>query len=183
MATPTKYPTEALKCWPKAKEIRQQYYKDYASAHDRGGIRWRGGAWVFHAVPMGVCDAGHFMTGEPYAASIAFDRKFAQECQDATDARGWARDLCSYMRIYWGSMYLNRFFFGGGFPKPDFYYQNQICCSHSKWDQEASLYENVPYFCIDVCVGPYETLDEGRVNYVVNQLHDSVEGMEKVTGR
>ena len=54
MATPTKYPTEALKCWPKAKELRQQYYKDYASAHDRGGIRWSGGAWAFDAVPMGL---------------------------------------------------------------------------------------------------------------------------------
>lgn len=183
MTTPTKYPTEPLKCWKKAKEIREQYYKDYASAHGRGGIRWSGGAWAFDAVPMGLGDDVYVMTGEPYAASVAFNRQLALECQDAADARGWARDLCSYMRIYWGSVYLNKFLWGGEFPKPDFYFQSQICCSHSKWDQEASVEEKVPFFCVDVCVGPYETLDQDRLNYVVAQLHDCIEGMEKVTGR
>jgi benzoyl-CoA reductase subunit B len=183
MTTPTKYPTEPLKCWKKAKEIREQYYKDYASAHERGGIRWSGGAWALDALPMGLGDDVYVMTGEPYAASVAFNRDLALECQDAADARGWARDLCSYMRIYWGSVYLNKFLWGGEFPKPDFYFQSQICCSHSKWDQEASVEEKVPFFCIDVCVGPYETLDEDRVNYVVNQMHDTIDGMVKVTGR
>lgn len=178
-----KYPTEPLRCWSKAKEIRERYYRDYASAHERGSIRWSGGAWAFDALPMGLGDDVYVMTGEPYAASVAWNKQFAAECMDATDARGWARDLCSYMRIYWGSMYLNRYLFGGEFPRPDFYFQTQICCSHAKWDQEAAEYENVPCFCVDVCVGPYEELDKDRLNYVVAQLHDAIGWMEKVTGR
>jgi benzoyl-CoA reductase subunit B len=41
-----KYPTEPLKCWPKAKEIRENYYKNYSLAKEKGGIRWTGGGMV-----------------------------------------------------------------------------------------------------------------------------------------
>lgn len=53
-------------------------------------------------------DIAH-ITSEPYAASIAWDAKFSTECLEACEAHGWARDMCSYMRNYWGSMYLNRY--------------------------------------------------------------------------
>ena len=49
-----KYPTEALKIWNKAKEIRQTYYKNYAQAHEKGGIRWAGGGMDLR------CGAGRF---------------------------------------------------------------------------------------------------------------------------
>ena len=49
-----KYPTEPLKTWNRAKEIRQNYYRDYAQAHEKGGIRWAGGAWSFDAIPAGL---------------------------------------------------------------------------------------------------------------------------------
>ena len=45
---------------------------------------------------------------------------------------------------------LNKYAFGGEFPKPDFNFQTQICCSHAKWYQHASKLEQVPHFCIDV---------------------------------
>ena len=50
------YPTQPLKCWQKAKEIRQQYYARYRDIKDEGGIRWAGGAWtdyVGHALLYG----------------------------------------------------------------------------------------------------------------------------------
>ena len=43
MATKAKYKTAPLKCWNKAKELRDKYYEDYAKAHERGGLRWAGG--------------------------------------------------------------------------------------------------------------------------------------------
>ena len=67
-----KYPTERLKTWNEAKDIRLGYYKDFAEAHEKGGLRWAGGAWAFDAVPAGLGDDVHSLTGEPYAASIAF---------------------------------------------------------------------------------------------------------------
>lgn len=178
-----KYPTEPLKLWAKAKELRETYYMNYARAKEKGGLRWSGSAWALDALPAGLGKDVYSLTGEPYAAAVAHDRKFAKECMDAAEAYGFARDLCSYMRIYWGGMHLNKYLFGGDFPKPDFIFQTQICCSHSKWYQHVAKEEMVPQFYVDVGVGPYKDMNEQRLDYVTNQLHDGIEFLEKSTGR
>lgn len=183
MIAPARYPTEPLKLWPKAKQLREQYYLNYAKAKENGGLRWSGSAWALDALPAGLGDDVYSLTGEPYAASVSYDRKFAKECMDSAEAYGFARDLCSYMRIYWGGMHLNKYLFGGPFPKPDFIFQTQICCSHSKWYQHVAKEEQVPQFYLDVGVGPHKDLNDSRLDYVVNQLHDGIEFLEKSTGR
>ncbi len=178
-----KYPTEPLKLWKKAKELREQYYLNYAKAKDNGGLRWSGSAWALDALPAGLGTDVFSLTGEPYAAAISHDRKFAKECMDAAESYGFARDLCSYMRIYWGGMHLDKYLFGGKFPKPDFIFQTQICCSHSKWYQHVSTVEQVPQFYVDVGVGPYKDMTDARLDYVVGQLNEGIEFLEKSTGR
>jgi len=184
MSTKALYKTEPLKSWARAKEIRENFYRDYAQAHDKGGIRWAGGAWSFGAIPAGLGDDVFPITSEPYAASIAANKPFSQKCLEATEKAGYARDLCSYMRNYWGSIILNEYAFGGPFPKPDFLWQDHICCSHAKWYQVVSDLEGgLPYYCIDVSVGPYHEITEAKIDYLVNQMHDGIEWLEKVTGR
>ncbi|MGA2296410.1 MAG: benzoyl-CoA reductase, bzd-type, subunit O [FCB group bacterium] len=184
MTKPT-YKTEQLKCWKKAKELRANFYKNYATAHEKGGIRWAGGAWSFGAIPTGLGDDVYPITGEPYAAGIAFDKEFSIRCLEATEKKGYARDLCSYMRSYWGSIILDEYLYGGKFPKPDFMWQDHICCSHAKWYQVANELEGggVPTFSIDVSVGPYKDVTDSRVDYIVGQMHDGINWLEKVTGR
>lgn len=179
------YKTEPLKSWNKAKEIRLNYYKKFAQAHEKGGLRWAGGAWSFDAIPAGLGDDVYSLTGEPYAASIAADKKLALECHEAVEKAGYARDLCSYMRNYWGSIIIDKYAFGGKFPKPDFIWQDHICCSHAKWYQVARDLEggDIPMFCIDVSVGPYKDLSDNRLEYIVGQMHDGIEWLEKTTGR
>lgn len=183
MTAPTRYKTEPLKLWNKAKELREQYYLNYAQAKDKGGLRWSGSAWALDALPAGLGEDVHSLTGEPYAASVAHDPKFAKECMDAAEAYGFARDLCSYMRIYWGGMHIDKYLFGGKFPKPDFIFQTQICCSHSKWYQHVAQREKVPQFYLDVGVGPYQDLTDARLDYVVGQLNEGIEFLESATGR
>lgn len=178
-----KYPTEPLKLWKKAKELREQYYMNYARAKENGGLRWSGSAWALDALPAGLGEDVYSLTGEPYAAAISHDRKFAKECMDAAESYGFARDLCSYMRIYWGGMHLDKYLFGGKFPKPDFIFQTQICCSHSKWYQHVAATEQVPQFYVDVGVGPYKDMTDARLDYVVGQLNEGIEFLEKSTGR
>jgi benzoyl-CoA reductase subunit B len=178
------YPTERLQCWNKAKELRQQYYARYRDIKDQGGIRWAGGAWTLGAVPEGLGRDVASLTSEPYGASIAFDKTFSTRCMEAAEKLGYARDLCSYMRNYWGSVILNQYAFGGEFPKPDFLWQDHICCSHAKWYQVVSdLEEGVPHYCVDVAAGPAHQLNDNKIDYVVNQLLDGIEWLEKVTGR
>ena len=183
MNAPNKYPTESLKLWGKAKQLREQYYMNYAKAKENGGLRWSGSAWAMDAIPAGLGDDVFSLTGEPYAAAVAHDKKFAKECMDAAESVGFARDLCSYMRIYWGGMHLDKYLYGGKFPKPDFIFQTQICCSHSKWYQHVAQHEKVPQFYVDVGVGPYKDLNKDRLDYVTNQLLDGIEFLEKTTGR
>lgn len=183
MNIPT-YKTEKLKCWDKAKELRLNFYKDYATAHEKGGLRWAGGAWSFGAIPAGLGKDIYPITGEPYGASIAFNKDFSVRCMEAVEKKGYARDLCSYMRNYWGSIILDEYAFGGKFPKPDFMWQDHICCSHSKWYQVASELEGgVPTYSIDVAVGPYNTVKDHKIDYIVNQMLDGIEWLEKTTGR
>jgi len=178
------YPTEPLKCWGEAKQIREDYYNNFKNAHEKGGLRWAGGAWSFDAVPYGLGDDIYPLTGEPYGASIAFKKDFSVRCQEAAEKAGYARDLCSYMRNYWGSILLDEYAFGGPFPKPDFMWQDHICCSHAKWYQNACELEggDVPLYGIDVGAGPCPPfapkMYEHRVRYVADQLLDSIEWME-----
>ena len=71
MAGTTRYPTAPLKCWDKAKELRKTYYEEYRTAHERGALRWGGGAWSLGAIPAGLGRDVCSLTSEPYAASIA----------------------------------------------------------------------------------------------------------------
>jgi benzoyl-CoA reductase subunit B len=179
-----KYPTESLKCWGKAKEIRDNYYKNYRDAHKKGGIRWAGGAWSFDAIPYGLGDDVYSLTSEPYGAAIAHNKELAAECMDAAEKAGYGRDLCAFMRIYWGSVLLDKYPYGGGYPKPDFIWQDHICCSHAKWYQVVSDLEGgIPMHCIDVGVGPYDKMNDNKIRYVVDQMHDGIEWLEKTTGR
>jgi len=189
------YPTEKLKCWDKAKELREKYYRDYATAHEKGGLRWAGGATASDAIPAGLGDDVYPLTGEPYGASVAVDQKFATRCHEAVEEKGYARDLCSYMRNYWGSILLNEYAFGGPFPKPDFLWQTHICCSHGKWYQEAARLEGgMPYYCIDWSpgfyykwddtIGQYQPAPQGhRIQYLVDQMQEGITWLQKATGR
>ena len=184
MSKITTYPTEPLKCWNRAKEIRQQFYERYRDIKDEGGIRWIGGAWSLSAVPAGLGRDVACLTSEPYGATIAFDKPFSTRCMEAAEKKGFARDLCSYMRNYWGSVILNEYALGGPFPKPDFIWQDHICCSHAKWYQVVSDLEGgLPFFCVDVAAGPAHEIDDNKINYLTGQMLDGIEWMEKVTGR
>jgi benzoyl-CoA reductase subunit B len=58
-----KYKTKGLDCWGRAKELRQKYYQDYKETHNRGALRWKGGAWSFDAVPQALEGGLHGLTG------------------------------------------------------------------------------------------------------------------------
>ena len=194
---PARYKSEPLKLWNKAKELRLQYYENYAKAHEQGGIRWAGGAWTLDAVPRGFGEDVFSITSEPYSASIAFDKPFSLRCLEATEKAGFARDLCAYMRNYWGGIILNEYAFpeySKRWPAPDFIFQDHICCSHAKWYQVVRHLEgDIPMFCVDVATGPaieangddfrYAPIPQHAVDYVVGQCLDAIDWMQKVTGR
>lgn len=177
-----KYETRPLKCWPLAKELRQNHYLEIARAREEGRIVSTGSVHSFRSVLAGLGDFVH-LGGEPYGASVAVDPDFAIECAEAVEARGYARDLCSYMRNYWGSMFIDKYAFGGKFPKADLIFQSQICESQGKWYQVVAEFEGVPYYCVEWPITPTGGGEQWKEDYSVAQLHEAIKWMEKVTGR
>jgi len=181
-----RYPTEPIKCWDRAKKMRADWYKDLTR---RGGIRIMGSAWAFDAVPMGLGRDVRWMAGEPYGASCAARPELSSRFMTAAENFGFSRDICAYMRNYWGSILCNEYAFGGAFPKADLAYTQHICCSHAKWYQNAIALEGggIPFFAVDVGAGPYPPfapeMYEHRIRYVTDQLLDSIDWLEETTGR
>jgi benzoyl-CoA reductase subunit B len=82
-----RWKSEPLKCWNQGKALRQKYYEDYAKAHERGGVRWAGSAWAFSAIPEGLGTDVWSLTGEPYGASVAWNKDFAARCHEAAQTK------------------------------------------------------------------------------------------------
>lgn len=178
---------EPLKCWNEAKELRSKYYHDYLNA----GFRCSGSGITFPSFLEGLGRDVVLLTGEPYAATISYFTEFSDKCMEAVEAAGFARDLCSYMRNYWGSIILNKFIIPDGtildeWPKPDLLFTGHFCCSHAKWYQIASEFEGgVPLYGVDYSIDCFTELksNDRRLDYVVQQYMDSIEWLEKISGR
>ena len=193
------YKLEPIKVWGKAKELRRQFYQGFLEAGEKGGIRYAGGAVAFHALTQGLGRDVYNLTGEPYGATAAWNEPFGVAAQEACDRAGIARDLCAYLRNYWGSILLDKYVFTDGtvlpgWPKPDFFFATHFCCSHAKWYQYAAELEGLqkpdgglPVYFIDGAL--YETSNpederfQRALDYVVQQLSEAIPWMEKVTGR
>lgn len=186
-----KYKTEPIKCWAKAKELRRNVYERVAKARDDGKIIVAGGTESMLALPAGY--DMEFLGGEPYGASCAFvnahDPTVCSQFFEAAENARYPRDLCAYMRIGIGSLLANKYLMGGEFPKPTFNLQTHICDTHGKWYQIMSEIEGVPYNAVDYIPYAWEIENESedskrlKREYLVGQMLDAIDWMEKVTGR
>ena len=185
MSTVTKYKTAPLKCWQKGKELRLEAYRDLATGHEQGKLLVLGCAATPYGMLAGLGDFV-FLAGEPYGASVAADPPVSIPAMETYEAKGYARDMCGYMRNFLGTMFLNKYYFTGGpFPKFDFAWSVRHCpAGHPKWHQIVSEYQGIPMNYIDD-----ETMlatdgdQQPRIDYIAGQYLDSIEWMEKITKR
>lgn len=185
MYTVAKYPTKKLDCWPRAKELVMEQYQNIATAKDDGKLLVSGCAASCIALPSGLGDFV-FMGGEPYGAMVAHDPSFSIPAMEAAEAKGFARDMCGYMRNYLGSMFLDKYYFTGGpWPKADFCFGRSFCdAGHASWYKTVHEYEGIPYYCYDDPTGfEWDGKAEQKQEYVIAQLLDGIEWMEKTTGK
>lgn len=183
-----KYRTKPFESWKLAKELRLNHYREVAESRTEKGKKLlvAGGTESWVGLPAGLGDYV-YLGGEPYAASMsASDPAFAIECMEAAESAGFARDLCAYMRDYMGSLLTDRYFFGGPFPKADFYLQTHICDTHAKWYQIVAEMVGVPYYPTDFVPYRWDETEEGKkhkLEYLTGQLLDAIDWMIKTTGR
>lgn len=186
-----RYPTKAFDCWGMAKELREDIYRKLAqkASGEKNWLVASGGTEGLIGLPAGLGDDYVPFGGEPYGASTgALGR--SEEMMAYCETKGYARDLCGYCRNYLGSLFGDKFSFGGQYPHPDFYFQLHFCDTHAKWYMPAAQYTNKPYFIIDIAASyrwpkwnESEKRKKNKFDYLVAQMHDSIEWMQQVTGR
>lgn len=183
------YKTRPLECFAPAKEIRAQHYQRVMKAREEGRLLIAGGNSFPWELMAGFEDF-ESLQGEPWGGAIAGHPELALRCAEASEARGYGRDVCAYVRVFWGSMFLDMSPWGK-FPHPDVavQYNHSHCGAQAKWFQTVAEHQGIPYFCIDyprlLPDGPL--LPERKVRqyvpYLTTQYHELVRWVEKQTGR
>lgn len=175
------YPTRRIACWGKAKENRIQHFMEVMSARERG-------------VPVVTGSTGHagvlagfgeiaYLPGEPYAAELTQHPELADRCLAAVDQRGYAGDLCGYIRLYWGSAFIGETPWGP-FPRPDFVLQAHHCDGHGKWFRRVADHFGVPFFVVEHPEpSSYQQRPEQLLEYEVGQYLDLIDWTGKQLGR
>jgi benzoyl-CoA reductase subunit B len=178
-----RYKTEPLDCYLKAKELRTGHFQDVMSAKEKGKLLISGSVTIGgFEIPAGLGDVVCF-ADDSYAVNIAADPDFSTEASAAAEGRGFSREICGYTLNYIGSMFLNRFLFGGEFPKPDLIFTAQNCDARGKWSQIVADHLGVPLFIFETPCGRAGEGMSQRIEYLAAQLHEGIEWMERITGR
>jgi len=175
-----RYETKPLECWQKMKELRRDHVRHLWKSREKDEPLIIGTAEIFQSLPAGLGDYAGFGLG-PNFGGIIRDRDLTIKCLEALEVRGFGRDICGICRVNLGSMFLgiqtrSR---SGEAVKPDFCYQLHACEPLGKTTQLMSEEYNIPYFIVEM---PFVGR-EGCTKYLISQMQDAIEFMEKVTDR
>ena len=172
--------SKPLECWGKLKELRRRFITEMWTAKDRGELLMMGGTGPLHALPAGL-GKFHFFGGlGPNFGRIMEDLPLLTKCMDTSEQMGYGPDTCSTLRCTLGSMFLGEFDLNrrtGERLKADFLLENQVCQAQGKTAQLWHEYTGVPNFLIEM------PPDMGRADYMVDQMEEAIDWMQKATGR
>ncbi|HPO16208.1 MAG TPA: 2-hydroxyacyl-CoA dehydratase family protein [Candidatus Hydrogenedentes bacterium] len=142
-------------------------------------------AWITSGGPVEILYAAGITPIYPENhAAMCGATKIADSLCAAAEERGFSRDLCSYARTDFGSIYTKNSPVPGGLPKPDLLVCcNNICDTVTKWYQELQRIFKVPLFFIDA---PYQYgMEDGPeiIDYVKAQLEEMITGIGELFGK
>lgn len=184
ISTPTLYESRPIKSWAKMREIRRNFSRDLWATKERGDVLYLGGYNDLVSLPSGLGNVGAFGWG-PRMAAIMKDRDLAMRCIDAAETVGLGPDCCIIPRVNYGSALvgMHNLARSGQRVQPDFAWDNYTCEAMAKTAQYFAEYYKVPLFTFDVPVVPITHDREAGIKYLVAQMHDFIEWMQRVTKR
>lgn len=158
-------------------KIFAEYYIGAAQAKTEG----RPVAYVTAFTPVEILRAMDItcVYPESYAVVCSASGK-ATEMIEASDMAAYAKDLCSYSLISFGTDGCKRLPYGG-LPEPDFLVAtNNQCGTTLLWFRLLALRKCIPLFVIDY---PAVLEENDSADYVRRQYESLIEFVRKVTGR
>jgi len=166
---------------PKLKQMSKDYYDSFQSARERGEFV----AYVTAVYPVEILRAMDILPYYPenYAVICAV-RKMTEELSDSAEAKGYARELCTYARCGLGSIFYEKSNPLGDMPIPDFLLPcNTQCNTLTKWFEATSKIFNVPVVLLDAPFVRGTSPSQHGLDYFVAQLKDLVSFLEVKTGK
>lgn len=189
MATQTDRAVKSLGCTQEIFPLVKQYYRNTFKAKEQGRLI----CWMTVADPVELLRAMDIMPVFPENFATACGAKQISHilCAEA-EKRSFSPDLCSYFRTAYGYNLVEKElklpYPGGGMPEPDLVLcALDGCLTQSTWMHIMARHYNVPIFIVDVPVIParmnrYKP-SSYYVEYVVSQLEEAINFLEKVSGR
>jgi len=102
----------------------------------------------------------------------------------AAEDMGYAADNCAYVKADIGCMLKGITPTGGRMPKPTLVLCNFVGCNtYVKWFEHVAAFTGAPLYVLDVPFLRGEEPSAADIEYVVRQLKEVVQLMEKLTGR
>lgn len=176
-----KYQTKPLDCWQREKELRTNYLRDLYQAREKGKLIVYANAETMFSVFSGFDKYCEFFYPIAYVTSLISNPELSIRCLEALEVRGYG-NTCLHVALPFGSMLINRGPLGEAVI-PDICMTVHICEPMSKVSQIISQYYGIPGFTIDFPMVPPEHRRGFHHQYLVSQMHDAIEWMEKITGR
>ncbi|MEE9201899.1 MAG: 2-hydroxyacyl-CoA dehydratase family protein, partial [Dehalococcoidia bacterium] len=136
------------------------------------------GVGFISSLPAGFGDYRTFGLG-PNFGRIMSDPEQATRVLEAAEAKGYDLDTCPTLRSSLGALFLGMFDISrtGERLVPELLLENRTCQPQGKFAQLWQEYYGVPTFILDFP----PSIDHRQ--YLVDQMNDAIEWMEKVTGR
>lgn len=176
-----RWKTEPFRCWAKFKEGTSTSYREDGLADEKGELVCRsggGGGW------MGLMARN--VGGHAYCSMVAGAGLAAEYCE-ATEARGYGRNICSYARVDLGSMFLDKYAFGTTMPKADFIIGGGGACDAGRCQMPPQAdYEKVPLrWCENPQIYEFdsEQTKKNKMEFAVAQTLETIEWVEQRTGK
>lgn len=169
-----------IKSYSRMKEIMTMYY-GMAKMSEGSDTKI---AWITSGGPVEILYAAGMIPIYPENhAAMCGATHIADDLCAAAEERGFSRDLCSYARTDFGSIYTKHSPIPGGLPKPDLLVCcNNICDTVTKWYQELQRIFNVPLIFIDA---PYQYDDDRieAIDYMQAQLENMITSVGDFLGK
>ena len=186
------YETKRLEVWPKMKELRSKHFWHTWNAQKKGGLLFLGQVYGDHGFLRGW---GHYANPSIGAHFTRLARtpnaEGLTQVIEVAESYGLGRDVCGAMKAHIGQIFsgLSQTSPTGEKFCHDIAYNGTGCHAIIKTTQLAAEHMGVPHLLIDQRVGKYNEktrhveYSENAKKYWLAQMNDSIEWMEKKTGR
>lgn len=184
ISAPAPYKTRPIEAWGKMKELRRNIMRDLWATKKRGDVLYQGGYAALVSLPAGLGNVGAFGWG-PQMGAIMRDPALARRCNEAAENDGLGPDCCVTLRVNYGSALIGMHnqARSGEKLQPDFAWDVHQCEAQAKTAQYFAEFYKVPLFAIDMPILPQTHDMEAGLKYLVAQMHEFIEWMEKITKR